>query len=120
MDRRTFLGVVLLFPASARSDWIDPQALGRGPTYKLSRQTPLMPAPELPGSGSVDELLRALQSARQLSGGSLIRVVESRRVRNTLWYRVFAFNEAGAMIGEGWINSTALAGQRLEYWDKAR
>lgn len=120
MKRRTFLGVVLMFPAASRSNWIDPMALERGPTYVLSRQTPLMPAPELPAGASVDDLLRAIHAGRQLPAGALIRVVEPRHVRGTLWYRVFAFNAAGVTIGEGWVSSAALAGQRLEHWKQIR
>jgi hypothetical protein len=120
MKRRTILLGALFLPGLVRSDWIDPQTLKPGPTYVLSRITPIMPAPELPKGASVEDLIAALQRGKQLPAGHLIRVEERRNVRGALWYRAFAYTPAGALIGEGWISSAALMGQSLQHWEKAR
>jgi hypothetical protein len=37
--------------------------------------------------------------------------------RNTPWYEVIAFNQEKQQIGTGWIDSTALLGQKLKAYE---
>lgn len=87
---------------------ISPQALTRQATYRLSRETVLMPD---------YEAARALAQHRpikKLPASSLITVLERKDVNDRSWYRVIAKGEFGQGRDEGWINSLALIGQELQ------
>lgn len=86
---------------------LDPLNLDANYTYVLSRRTPLMPSPD------PNEPLQALADVRQLQPGFKILVLESTQQSSGKWYRVKASNNASGSVGEGWINGTALLGQKL-------
>lgn len=79
----------------------DPLNLGRDITYRGSREIPLVS--EIVPADPV----AAIASIRRLSAGEQFTVVEVVVRRNTPWYRV------QTLLGEGWINSTALLGQEI-------
>jgi len=87
---------------------LNPLQLEVGQAYIVSKQTPLMP------SLSPADPMAAIQRMRQIPKGGVFKVLETAKKRNTPWYRVVAFNEEKQRIGTGWINSTALLGQRLK------
>lgn len=88
-------------PPVVRSYAIDPVNLTIGEKYRLSSRAALMPEFE------PTDALEAIGRMRYLSNGAVIRVVEIRYKRGTPWYRV----QSNGV--HGWINSTALLGQRL-------
>ena len=87
---------------------LDPLNLGIGVTYRLSKQTPLMPAvnPRNP--------IDALKRAKNMPPGTTIKILEKTKVRATPWYRVVIVDIVGAVRDKGWVNSTALLGQKLD------
>lgn len=85
--------------------WVDPSALRRGKTYRLARETPLVPEPE------PKDVWAAIAGIRHLESGTTVRVT---RVidNNGHWYRVRILS-GSASGAEGWINSTALIAQDI-------
>ncbi len=86
--------------------FIDPNDLVIGETYVLSRRTPLMPHydPSNP--------LVTLKQAKSLREGVLVTIRKRKKPRVGLWYRVKAM--ATNDVVYGWINASALMGQRLK------
>ncbi len=80
------------------TNFIDPNNLSVGTSYTLSRKTPLMPNY---GGSDFAGIIYAIP-------GQPIKILEQKLVKNVTWYRV----EAGGR--EGWINSIALYGQKLD------
>lgn len=91
------------------------QSLKVGQTFRLSKQTPLVP--EIKPA----DPLAAMKRTRQLSPGAVIKIMKIERPHGYgAWYYVEArdstvFVEAktgrGNLIGRGWVNSLALMGQ---------
>ena len=100
----------LNFPLDARGilsvEWADPLALEPGRTYRLSRETPLMP------ETSPSNPIEAIAQVRYLEPGTEFTVRDSRSVAGAPWYLCTIQLDEG--VAEGWINSTALIGQDLE------
>lgn len=91
---------------SKKSKFGEPLSLKPGETYNVSKITPLMP--EL----SPSDPMTALENVKYLQEGDLIKIISIRKKDNQPWYKVEAINN-NQVVGEGWINSTALIGQQL-------
>lgn len=89
--------------------WYDSLEVGK--TYRLSKETPLMPTWNPQGS---DETIRAIVEHKVIPVGGSINIIEAKRRDDTAWYDVRAFDEANKPLGHGWVNSLALIGQDLE------
>lgn len=89
------------------SEWIA-QALELGIAYRLSKRTPMTPEFE------PADVTGALAKIRYLDANSIIKIISARQKRATPWYEVQAKGPNGDSLGEGWVNSMALIGQRLE------
>ena len=87
---------------------VDPYSLELHQTYRVTRKTPLMPElqPRNP--------LEAISRIKQIPSGGLIEVLETSSTRGNPWYKVVAMNNHRNWLGSGWVNSTALLGQKLE------
>ena len=92
-------------PPSSRSSRAPYDGLVTGESYRLSRETPLMP--ERRASGSLD----FLENTLSLPTGTIIRVEAVDRSGTELWYHA-ALVENEHMTG--WINSIALIGQQID------
>jgi hypothetical protein len=86
-----------LFEGISRLNFIDPSTLEVGSSYKLSKQTPIMPSP-LPGS---------LEGMVYVQSGDSIQILDATKVREVVWYHVSSEDKSG------WVNSIALFGQDL-------
>jgi len=87
---------------------VNPKGLKVGGTYRLPRGAPLMP--ELNPS----DPLAAMRKMLRVPPGGSIAVISVSEKRGVPWYEVDAYNAANDVIGRGWVNSTALVGQRLD------
>jgi hypothetical protein len=87
---------------------LNPDNLDIGKKYIVSKQTPLMP------SYNPEDPIAALQKMRQIPKGSAFKVLKMAKQKSTPWYKVVAFDQRHLQIGTGWINSTALSGQKLK------
>jgi len=88
--------------AKAKPLRVSPRELEPGRSYRLSEQTPLMPEFE------PADALAAIAKVRKIRAGSTFFVLRIRTKRGTPWYCVRVDRT------EGWINSAALLGQRIE------
>lgn len=87
----------------------DPEGLKPGTTYRLSRETPLVPERR-----PVDPV-RAIALTRHVPTGTLIRVMTVDRSDSSHpWYRIVARTPSGSELGTGWVNSVALIGQLIK------
>ncbi len=89
---------------------LHPLELEIGIAYVVSRQTPLMPF------HSPADPIAALKQMKQIPNGGVFKVLETVKKKGNPWYRVVAFDQRNKRIGTGWINSTALLGQRLKVY----
>jgi len=96
--------------AMSPSPSLYPLDLEVGIAYLVSRQTPLMPF------HSPADPMAALQQMKRIPKGGIFKVLEADKKEGTPWYRVVAFDQRNKRIGTGWINSTALLGQRLKVY----
>lgn len=87
---------------------LDPLGLEIGQAYVISKQTPLMP------SHSPTDPIEAMQKMKQIPADGGFKVLEVYKEKSNPWYKVTAFDKNIEKIGTGWINSTALLGQRLK------
>ena len=101
-DNVRFDGTQLIIQNTASYD-----TLQIGSFYRISRESPLMPEFE------PTDPLGAIARMISLPASSTILIREKRYKRGTPWYRTEAYGLKGTRIGEGWINSIALMGQRL-------
>ena len=89
---------------------VDPLALAVGKSYRLSRETPLMPEFE-----PADPIAATGRVKHVPSGGTI--TVRSVRIKGTTvktpWYEVAAADSRGRVIGKGWVSSLALLGQTI-------
>lgn len=86
---------------------LDPLGLDIGQSYVVSKQTALMP------SHSPADPMAAMQQMKYIPQGGGFTVLEVYNKERSPWYKVIAFDQRTERIGAGWINSTALLGQRL-------
>jgi hypothetical protein len=91
---------------------LNPLELEAGQTYIVTKQTPLMP------SHSPADPIAAIQNMKQIPKGGAFKVLDTFGKRGNPWYRVTAFDQRKKQIGIGWINSTALIGQKLNGYSK--
>jgi len=89
------------------SSLVDPQRLSIGRTYRLSKETPLMPEVE------PSDPIGAIERIKRMPAGSRIRVLVCTVRQSTPWYKVQAAVGPGNTRVTGWVNSIALLGQRL-------
>lgn len=89
---------------------LNPLELEIGQAYIVSKQTPLMP------SHSPADPIAAIQQMKQIPKGGGFKVLEVYNAANNPWYKVTAFDHSIEEIGIGWINSTALLGQKLQHF----
>lgn len=89
---------------------LNPLELEVGQTYIVAKRTPLMP------SHSPADPIAALQKMKQIPKGGAFKVLDTFNKRGNPWYRVIAFDQRKKQIGTGWINSTALLGQKLKVY----
>lgn len=87
---------------------LNPQDLDIGQLYIVSKRTSLMP------SHSPSNPIKSLNKIKQIQKGGAFKVLETFKKRGNPWYRVVAFDQRKKKIGTGWINSTALLGQKLK------
>ena len=80
-------------------------ALELGSSYKIQKQTPLMPSFEL---GTYNDTMDAIKKMEYLFPETIIFISKIQNKGTTPWYYVYT------KLGSGWINSTALLGQTLE------
>lgn len=90
-----------------RFEAVTPIALRPQVTYRLSRETVLMP------HYRAEQALAEKRPIKKLPASSLITVLEQRNVSERVWYRVMANDRFGQGHDEGWINSLALIGQEI-------
>ena len=86
----------------------DPNGLLDGGTYRIDRDTPLMPEPD------PDDPLAALKLVKIARAGGSLRVVRTEVHGPRIWYRVRTEDAATGVEHVGWVNSAALHGQALE------
>ncbi len=86
----------------------DPSNLAKGKTFRISKDTPLMP------HHSPKDPYAALQRKKNIPAKGTIAVRSIFLKKGSPWYEVTAKNAQGKTLGRGWINSTALIGQRIE------
>ena len=86
---------------------LDPLKLKVGNEYVVSRQTPLMP------SHSLENPIKAMQKMIQIPKGGAFKIIDVYNENMNLWYKVTAFDQRTEQIKTGWINSSALLGQKL-------
>ncbi len=86
---------------------LNPMDLDVGAVYTLSKKTPLMPHYN-PGNPAL-----AMRQVRYIQREGQIKILKKKNVNGTMWYRVSAKTNNGTRIGNGWINSIALLGQKL-------
>jgi hypothetical protein len=94
-------------PLDASRKFIDPLDLKIGITYRVSKQTPLMP--------DVDPVdpIAALQEMIQIPVGGVFSVLGIDMKNGGPWYKVIAVAAENRRLGSGYINSTALFGQTI-------
>lgn len=100
----------------ARHTSFDPFHLDIDGVYIVSRRTPLMPT-HAPGR-NIHGTTGVVQEIQQIPTGGAFRVLQ--RIEKTgqnPWYRVSAIDRQAKRIGPGYINSTALLGQKLETYN---
>lgn len=103
-----------LFPLNSRAKTkshvtsFDPLNLDVGQKYILSRQTPLMP------SYSPVDITAAMKKMKEIPVGGSIKIQKAVSNNGKPWYKVIAYDQRKKRIGMGWINSTALLGQKLK------
>lgn len=86
-----------------------PEALKPGVKYRLSRETPLVP------ERHPTDPLRATALIRSMPAGTSISVLSvDRSDQSNPWYCVRAASSSGIALGDGWVNSTALIGQKIK------
>ena len=96
---------------STQARLADPQRLTLGASYRLSARTPLMPEFE------PADPMAAIGKMKHVPAGGTITVRSMRQRGHTLktpWYQVQAKDSQGRAIAEGWVNSIALIGQRVQ------
>lgn len=87
---------------------LNPLELEVGRAYVVSKQIPLMP------SHSPADPITAIQQMKQIPQGGGFKVIEVYKEKTNPWYKVITFDQGTAQLGTGWINSTALLGQKLK------
>ena len=87
---------------------LNPLELEVGHAYIVSKQTPLMP------SNSPADPIAAIQQMKQIPQGGGFKVIEVYKEKTNPWYKVIGFDQRSKHLGTGWINSTALLGQKLK------
>lgn len=87
---------------------LDPRNLEVGRGYIVEKRTPLMHehSPANPIAG--------LRNTRFVSPGNVLRILDRQMVAGNMWYWVAASSSTSERMGNGWVNSTALLGQKLE------
>ena len=88
-------------------EWIDPSELDVKGSYRINKDTYLMPSPD------PDDPLEALKKVRIIRSGGSFAVLESFRGNTGHWYRVQTIG-SGTVTHVGWVKAVALAGQKLE------
>ena len=83
---------------SSSMDFIDPNTLKVGSSYKLSKKTPIMP------HYNPSDLTKVIYAKK----GQSITIIKRKKVKNTMWYQVKSGDD------KGWVNSIALFGQQLK------
>jgi len=86
-------------------NFIDPSSLQINSTYYLSKRTPLMPAPP---PSSAAQIIALIDKVLYLNSGDKISILDKKTIGNAVWYQVKSGEK------NGWINSIALFGQKLE------
>lgn len=93
-----------------KTEYGDPRNLRVGQSYKVSKETTIMPFLDPPDPNDLSWMSEIVK----LKKGGVIRILQKAQKRNTPWYRVQAWNSRGQKIPKGWVNSIALIGQSLE------
>lgn len=58
--------------------------------------------------------MAAMQQVKSIPVGGRIKITDRVDKDGSPWYGVSAYGQQGKEVGTGWINSTALVGQKLE------
>ncbi|MDG1286334.1 MAG: SH3-like domain-containing protein [Rickettsiales bacterium] len=98
------MGKVDIFQFSrSAQNFIDPNTLEVGKTYRLSQKTPIVPSYD---PVSPEQAIKQIWYAKK---NSQIKIIKRHKERNVMWYQV-------SVIGKkrGWVNSIALFGQDLK------
>lgn len=97
-------------PPTGKSPYpnLDPFELEIGIKYVVEKQTPLMP------HHSPSDPVAALNKIKQIPQNGNFKVLDKFNKRSLVWYQVVAYDKRNSKIGNGWINSTALIGQKLK------
>jgi hypothetical protein len=99
--------VLILMPSlGAPQELINPCELERGSTYRIDRQTPLMPE-----VNPIDPL-EALTRAKKIPAGLSITIIGESNEHPSPWYRV-QVKQDQEIVDTGWVNCVALMGQKL-------
>ncbi|MBA7667127.1 hypothetical protein ES703_75212 [subsurface metagenome] len=91
--------------AEERYPFSPSQSLRAGQTFRLTKETPLMPELE------PADPMEAIGRMRKLPPRTTIKVLKVAIKRQTPWYFVEARSSSRTLLGKGWINSIALIGQ---------
>lgn len=89
-------------PPARRSKRVAYDELIVGNSYRLSRDTPIMPGYTLEMAAGTGRKMRTAAS------GTILTILAIERQDSYLWYQVMDD------VGEGWVNSDALIGQEIE------
>lgn len=92
----------------ASVSFIDSQALQIGKTYRLLKETPLMPEFE------PADPIAALKNTKKIHPGENLTVLSVKKKRDTPWYYVQSKNAVTGNVRKGWVNSVALIGQSVQ------
>ena len=86
---------------------LDPKNLDIKHIYVTSKETPLMPYFD---SGDISDI----NLIKYIPVSGYFKVISKKIKTSNPWYKVDAYQKDGIYIGEGWINSIALIGQKLK------
>lgn len=91
--------------------WANRNALVVGRTYRVSRDTPLMPALNPAG---VDATVEAIASRKIIPLDGSITIKNVMTLDGVRWYEVDARDVGNADLGTGFVNADALIGQQVQ------
>lgn len=91
------------------SRYANSRKLKSGMTYRLSADTPIVPAP------NPADPLDAIRRTVYAKAGTTVKIlsVDTTTDRGTIWYEVVAHDQYGTLVARGWMIEHALLGQDL-------
>ena len=94
---------------SVRLPSTEPYSLELNQSYRITKDTPLMPV--LRPIDAMD----ALENVKYIPAGYVIEIVDISSALGNSWYEVVVRDRKGIPRGSGWVNSIALVGQAIHW-----